>query len=322
MTAPSHRVLAAERGEAEGVLRVRVLISPDDAAAAVRARVVRKGTAPVLAHELELALAEAQERLLLPSLESELRRKLKDRADEEAIRVFAQNLEALLLAAPLGSVPVLAIDPGLRTGCKVAALNAEGDVKALATGAGGAAWYWHRVTPLLQAAGHQAVAVDLPGDDEQAGLDAYTELAIAAIAGRADAVLVAQSLGGFAAAMTCTRVPIAMLVFVNAMIPTPDETPGEWWGHTGHEAARVDAAKRGGYGTEFDLQTYFLHDVPPEVVAAGAPHQRPEADVVFASRCRFERWPDIRIRALGGVCALSRPRELVDHLLDLGSAAG
>ena len=133
MKAPSHRVLAAERGEAEGVLRVRVLISPDEAAAAVRARVVRKGAAPVLAHELDLALAEAQERLLLPSLESELRRKLKDRADEEAIRVFAQNLEALLLAAPLGSVPVLAIDPGLRTGCKVAALNAEGDVKALAT---------------------------------------------------------------------------------------------------------------------------------------------------------------------------------------------
>jgi uncharacterized protein len=133
MKAPSHRVLAAERGEAEGVLRVRVLIPPAEVAAAVRARVVRKGAAPVLARELELALAEAQERLLLPSLESELRRKLKDRADEEAIRVFAQNLEALLLAAPLGSVPILAIDPGLRTGCKVAALSAEGDVRAVAT---------------------------------------------------------------------------------------------------------------------------------------------------------------------------------------------
>jgi len=130
---PSHRVLAAERGEAEGVLRVRVEISPDEAAAAVRARVARKGAAPVLARELDLALGEAQERLLLPSLESELRRKLKDRADEEAIRVFAQNLTALLLAAPLGSVPVLAIDPGLRTGCKVAVLNAEGDAKAIAT---------------------------------------------------------------------------------------------------------------------------------------------------------------------------------------------
>jgi uncharacterized protein len=131
--APSHRLLAAERGEAEGVLRVRVEISSDEAMMLIRARVLRKGAAPVLARELDLALFEARDRLLLPSLESELRRKLKDRADEEAIRVFAQNLESLLLAAPLGAVPVLAIDPGLRTGCKVAVLSAAGEVKALAT---------------------------------------------------------------------------------------------------------------------------------------------------------------------------------------------
>jgi uncharacterized protein len=133
LRAPSHRILAAERGEAAGLLRVRVVIPDDEAAAVVRARVVRKGAAPVLAHELDLALVEALERLLLPSLESEFRRRLKERADEEAIHVFAQNLEALLLAAPLGAVPVLAIDPGLRTGCKVAALDAAGDVAALAT---------------------------------------------------------------------------------------------------------------------------------------------------------------------------------------------
>ena len=222
----------------------------------------------------------------------------------------------------------------------------------LIPGAGGAAWYWHRVTPLLQAAGHQVAAVDLPGDDERAGLDAYTELAIAAIGERADTVLVAQSLGGFTAAMACARAPIAVLVFVNAMIPMPDETPSEWWDHTGHEAARVDAAERGGYGSTFDLQTYFLHDVPPEIAAAGAPHQRPEAEVVFTSRCRFERWPDIPIHAVGGaedrffpidfqhrvarerlgrqlgvvpgghLCALSRPHELVGHLLGLAPAAG
>jgi uncharacterized protein len=131
--APSHRLLAAERGEAEGVLRVRVEIHPVEAAAAVRARVVRSGAPPVLARELGVALEESLDRLLLPSLESELRRKLKERADEESIRVFAQNLEALLLAAPLGAVPVLAIDPGLRTGCKVSMLSAEGDVQALAT---------------------------------------------------------------------------------------------------------------------------------------------------------------------------------------------
>ncbi|MFL5263347.1 MAG: Tex-like N-terminal domain-containing protein, partial [Anaeromyxobacteraceae bacterium] len=133
VNAPSHRLLAAERGEAEGVLRVRVVVPADEAGAAIAARVVRRGAPPVIAREVELALADARERLLVPSLEGELRRRLKDRADEEAIRVFAQNLEALLLAPPLGSVAVLAIDPGLRTGCKIAVLSAEGDVKALAT---------------------------------------------------------------------------------------------------------------------------------------------------------------------------------------------
>jgi uncharacterized protein len=131
--APSHRLLAAERGEAEGVLRVRVEIHPVEAATAVRSRIVRSGAPPLLAREVGVALEESLDRLLLPSLESEFRRQLKERADEEAIRVFAQNLEALLLSPPLGAVPVLAIDPGLRTGCKVTMLSAEGDVKALAT---------------------------------------------------------------------------------------------------------------------------------------------------------------------------------------------
>ncbi len=217
----------------------------------------------------------------------------------------------------------------------------------LIPGAGGVAWFWHLVVPLLEAAGHEAIALDLPGDDERAGLDSYADLTIAAIDGRADTVLVAQSLGGFTAAMACARVPVARLVFLNAMIPMPGETAGEWWGNTGQEAARIEAAKRGGYSPKLDLQIYFLHDVPPEVVAAGAPHQRPEAEVVFASPCRFERWPAIPIHALGGAddrffpidfqrrvagerlgrelevvpgghCgALSRPRELVDHLLGL-----
>ncbi|HEY2031420.1 MAG TPA: Tex family protein [Myxococcales bacterium] len=133
MRAPSHRVLAVARGEANGLLRVRIEVPAADAMASLRARVVRKGAAPVLARELELALADGLERLLLPSLENELRRTLQDRAGEEAIRVFARNLEQLLLAPPLGALPVLAIDPGLRTGCKVAVLGAQGEVKATAT---------------------------------------------------------------------------------------------------------------------------------------------------------------------------------------------
>jgi hypothetical protein len=170
----------------------------------------------------------------------------------------------------------------------------------LIPGAGGTAWYWHRVVPLLRRAGHEAVAVDLPGDDPAAGLPEYTDLVVGAIADRGNVVLVAQSLGGFTAPMAAAKVPVTSLVFVNAMIPRPGETPGAWWGDTGWDGARVAAAEQGGYGTELDLATYFLHDVPPEVAAAGEPYQRPEADVVFGSVCDFTAWPPVPIRAATG----------------------
>ncbi len=131
--APSHRVLAAERGETEGLLKVSLELPPVQVSGRVRQAVVKKGAAPVLAKELDLALVDATERLLLPSLESERRRALKERADEEAIAVFAKNLTALLLAPPLGGKPLIAIDPGLRTGCKVVALDPRGGVLAQAT---------------------------------------------------------------------------------------------------------------------------------------------------------------------------------------------
>ena len=131
--APSHRVLAAERGETEGLLKVSLELPGAQVSPRVRQAVVRKGAAPVLAKELELALSDATERLLLPSLESERRRALKERADDEAIAVFAKNFTALLLAPPLGGKPLIAIDPGLRTGCKVVALDARGGVLAQLT---------------------------------------------------------------------------------------------------------------------------------------------------------------------------------------------
>lgn len=218
-------------------------------------------------------------------------------------------------------------------------------VFVLVPGAGGAAWYWHRVVPELQARGHEAVAVDLPGADEHAGLPEYTEAVVAAIGDHDELVLVAQSMGGFTAPMVCARVPVDLLVLVNAMIPLPGETPGAWWGSTGSEAARVAAAEAGGYTSEFDLDTYFLHDVPAEVAAAGEAHQRPEADVAFGQPCGIERWPEVTTRVLaasedrffpvdfqrrvarerlgvtadvvpgGHLVALSHPVELVDRLI-------
>lgn len=170
----------------------------------------------------------------------------------------------------------------------------------LVPGAGGAAWYWSRVIPLLQAAGHDAVAVDLPGDDKKAGLAEYARLVVAASRERDDVVLVAQSLGGFTAPLVCAQVAVRELVFVNAMIPDPGETPGAWWDDTGWLDAREKAALAGGYNTEFDMDTYFLHDVPPEVVADGETHQRLETNAVFESTCDFVDWPTTPIRVLSG----------------------
>lgn len=170
----------------------------------------------------------------------------------------------------------------------------------LVPGAGGAAWYWHRVIEQLRAAGCDAIAVDLPGAHATAGLPEYADLVTNAAAGRGEVVLVAQSMGAFAALPACGRVPVRRLVLNNAMIPLPGETPGQWWERTGWEAARVAAARQRGYAEAFDVDTYFLHDVPPMVAAAGAEHQRQEADMAFEQPCDFASWPDLPTTVLAG----------------------
>jgi hypothetical protein len=88
-----------------------------------------------------------------------------------------------------------------------------------------------------------------------------------------------------------------MLIFVNAMIPQHGETAAAWWENTGAVKARMAAARAGGYSAEFDLPTYFLHDVP-EAVLRGGPPARPQAEALFKQSCRFERWPSIPIRVI------------------------
>lgn len=174
----------------------------------------------------------------------------------------------------------------------------------LIPGAGGMAWYWHRVAPVLEQAGHEAIAVDLPAEDDRAGLSDYADTVVRAMGERSNTILVAQSLGGFTAPLVCERAarqgtPVRMLIFVNAMIPRPGETAGAWWGNTGSADARVAAARAGGYSTEFDLQTYFLHDVPQAVLRASPP-QRQQSDAIFGEPCRFEHWPNIPVRVIAG----------------------
>ncbi len=122
--APSHRVLAMRRGEAEGFLFTR-LTPPEEEAQGLIERLFVKGKSAA-ANEVRTAAADCYKRLLGFAMEGEARTHFKKRADEEAIRVFADNLRELLLASPLGQRNVLAIDPGFRTGCKVVLLDRQG----------------------------------------------------------------------------------------------------------------------------------------------------------------------------------------------------
>jgi len=122
--APSHRILAIRRGEKEGFLSLRIL-PPEDEAFALIEGIFIKDTFPASWH-VSTALHDGFKRLLSLSIEAEMRLAAKKRADEEAIRVFAENLRQLLLAPPLGGKNILAIDPGFRTGCKVVCLDRQG----------------------------------------------------------------------------------------------------------------------------------------------------------------------------------------------------
>ncbi len=121
---PSHRMLAVRRGAKEGFLTFEIQMEAAPPVAWLTNRVLR--TRGDWTPHLEQAVADSYERLLNPSIQTEVRLELKDRSDEEAIRVFRQNLENLLLAAPAGMMGVLAIDPGIRTGCKLAVVDDTG----------------------------------------------------------------------------------------------------------------------------------------------------------------------------------------------------
>jgi uncharacterized protein len=122
--APSHRVLALLRGENEGVLQLSLAGPDEDVLERLERRFITGRNA--CAQQVEMAIQDGYKRLLFPAMETEMRAEAKKRADEEAIRVFAENMRQLLLAAPLGQKRLLAIDPGFRTGCKVVCLSKQG----------------------------------------------------------------------------------------------------------------------------------------------------------------------------------------------------
>ncbi|MFL6097382.1 MAG: alpha/beta fold hydrolase [Blastococcus sp.] len=221
----------------------------------------------------------------------------------------------------------------------------------LVPGAGGQAWYWHRLVPELERRGHGAVAVDLPADDETAGLAAYADTVVAAAGRGSPLVVVAQSLGGLTAPLVCARLPVDLLVLVNAMVPLPGETGGDWWTVTGQRAARVAYWDREGIdGDPEDDAVMYFHDVPADVTAAAMQQPFAQSGRPLADPWPLSAWPDVptkvvvgrddrvfpaefqrRIAAVrlgltvdevpgGHLMALARPVELADRLEDyLGS---
>jgi pimeloyl-ACP methyl ester carboxylesterase len=220
----------------------------------------------------------------------------------------------------------------------------------LIPGAGGDPWLWHRLQPELGERGYEAIAAKLPAGDDRAGLPEYVRAVVNAIKAteHGPLILVAQSLGGFTAPLVCQKVPVAMIVLLNAMIPLPNETAGQWWKNTGHEEAKRknDAAEGRDPDAEFDALTNFFHDVPRKVVdeamAIGEPTQ---SGTPMGSPCTFDVWPDVPTRVLigrddrffpvafqrriarerleiapdempgGHLVALSQPRKLADRLV-------
>jgi len=152
-------------------------------------------------------------------------------------------------------------------------------------GAGSDSWYWHLVAPRLRALGHDVVAVDLPCDDDTAGLHDYADTVVDVVGDKREVILVAQSLAGFIAPLVCDRLPVLLLVLVAAMVPRPGESAGEWWTNTGHV-----------FPDPFDPEVVFAHDLPPELAAESLKHVREQSGTPFEKPWPLDAWPDVPTR--------------------------
>jgi pimeloyl-ACP methyl ester carboxylesterase len=210
---------------------------------------------------------------------------------------------------------------------------------ALIHGGGDSAWCWHLLAGELGERGHDVVAVDLPCEDESAGLWDYADTVIDAIAGRTDLVVVGHSLGGFTAPLVCTRVPVDLLVLVAGMVPSPGETGVEWWANTGYPSAADEQDAH----EDSEIAVYY-HDVSPELADEAVTKWRDQAETPMREPWPLDAWPDVPTRYLlcrddrvfaadwsrrvvldrlgitpdeidGGHCPfLSRPKELAERL--------
>lgn len=224
---------------------------------------------------------------------------------------------------------------------------------ALIHGGGDVGWYWHLVAAELRSRGHEVVAPDLPADDESATLTDYANAVVAAVGDRKDVVVAGHSFGAFTAPLVADRIDATALVLVAGMIPTPGESPDDWWSNTGYgDAVREQAARDGGLTGNPDPYVGFYHDVPRELATEAMSKERAHPSrAAMAAPWPLEAWPAVPTRFVlctedrffppdffrrlvadrlgvvpdeiaGGHCvALSRPTELADLLEGRRSAS-
>ncbi|GAA4638496.1 alpha/beta fold hydrolase [Actinoallomurus vinaceus] len=194
--------------------------------------------------------------------------------------------------------------------------------------------YWQPLAAELRTRGHDTVSVDLPCEDDTAGLAEYADAAVDQIGDRTGLIVVAHSFGGFTGPLVCERVPVDLLVMLTAMIPSPGETPGEWWSATGHDQA-----------TREEVEDIYYHDVPAELAAEAEKYSRGQSGTPSKEPWPLPAWPNVPTKFLlcrddrlfpagfmrqvvrerlgiapdeidgGHMVMLSRPAELADRLV-------
>ena len=206
---------------------------------------------------------------------------------------------------------------------------------ALIHGAGDVGWYWHLLEAELRRRGHDTVAMDLPVEDDSAGLSKYADVVVDAIAGRREVVVVAQSFGGYTAPIVCSRVRSTLLVLVAGMVPSPRESANEMVVNTGYRREAQDDSSE---------LAIFYQDVPPALAAEALARGRKQSETPGQEPWPLSAWPNVPTRFLlcrkdrlfpakwlrrvvrdrlgmtpdeidsGHTPALSRPKELADRL--------
>jgi pimeloyl-ACP methyl ester carboxylesterase len=156
-------------------------------------------------------------------------------------------------------------------------------------GAGDGGWYWHLVEAELRGNGHDVVVMDLPVDDDSAGLSDYADVVVEAIGDRDELVVVAQSFAGYVAPIVCDRVPARLLVLVAGMVPAPGESAEAMFANTGYALAEPDDPG--------DLAVFY-HDVDPTLAAEALAKGRRQSETPGKEPWPLAAWPDVPTRYL------------------------